>query len=85
MPATDFGFVFDIYKLDNSFNLTINGTQMASKEINFQGMTGRPAQFVSLTEQCMEVMLFRRFCVLQHCLLKEPMKYGILKELLLLR
>ena len=40
MPATDFGFVFDIYKLDNSFNLTINGTQMASKEINFQGNDG---------------------------------------------
>ncbi|WP_407534230.1 hypothetical protein [Elizabethkingia miricola] len=40
MPATDFGFVFDIYKLDNSFNLTINGTQMATKEINFQGNDG---------------------------------------------
>ncbi|MCT4121790.1 hypothetical protein HZP71_03905 [Elizabethkingia anophelis] len=40
MPATDFGFVFDIYKLDNSFNLTINGNQMATKEINFQGNDG---------------------------------------------
>ncbi len=40
MPATDFGFVFDIYRLDNSFNLTINGVKMATKEINFQGNDG---------------------------------------------
>ena len=36
MPATDFGFVFDIYTLDNSFNLTINGTKMATGEIQFE-------------------------------------------------
>ncbi|MCT3725571.1 fimbrillin family protein [Elizabethkingia anophelis] len=35
-PATDFGFVFDIYSLDNSFNLTINGVQLAVNEIQFQ-------------------------------------------------
>ena len=35
-PATDFGFVFDIYSLDNSFNLTINGVQLATEEIQFQ-------------------------------------------------
>jgi len=34
-PATDFGFVFDIYTLDNSFNLNINGTQLATQEIQF--------------------------------------------------
>lgn len=37
MPATDFGFVFDIYALDNSFNLSINGVMLATQEINFQG------------------------------------------------
>ncbi|HIC8807147.1 TPA: hypothetical protein ACW71U_001090 [Elizabethkingia anophelis] len=44
MPATDFGFTFDIYKLDNSFNLTINGTKMSTAEINFEdgyGVNGR--------------------------------------------
>ena len=28
MPATDYGFQFDIYTLDNSFNLKINGTHL---------------------------------------------------------
>ncbi|MCT3806525.1 hypothetical protein HZQ57_15245 [Elizabethkingia anophelis] len=37
MPATDFGFIFDIYTLDNSFNLNINGVMLATQEINFQG------------------------------------------------
>ncbi|MYY46532.1 hypothetical protein EH153_00895 [Elizabethkingia anophelis] len=38
LPATDFGFVFDIYRLDNSFNLTVNGTTIAGhSEIQFQG------------------------------------------------
>ncbi|MCL1674475.1 hypothetical protein [Elizabethkingia meningoseptica] len=35
MPASDFGFVFDLYTLDNSFNMTINGVQLAVKEIEF--------------------------------------------------
>lgn len=35
-PATTYGFMFDIYKLDNSFTLTINGTPIANKEIEFQ-------------------------------------------------
>lgn len=35
-PATDYGFVFDIYTLDNSFNLNINGVQLATQEIQFQ-------------------------------------------------
>lgn len=84
MPATDFGFVFDIYKLDNSFNLTINGTQMATKEINFQETTVPPVQCVLLTEQYTEAMLYLRFYALLHFLLTEPMKFGILKEHLLL-
>lgn len=36
MPGTDYGFQFDIYKLDNSFNMTINGVQLATSEIEFQ-------------------------------------------------
>ncbi|HAY3553031.1 TPA: hypothetical protein JRX79_003463, partial [Elizabethkingia meningoseptica] len=36
MPATSFGFVFDIYFLDNSFNMTINGKEIATQEIQFQ-------------------------------------------------
>jgi len=40
-PAADRGFTFDIYTLDNSFNLNINGTNIASNEIQFQ--TGAPA------------------------------------------
>ncbi|MDV3547884.1 hypothetical protein CMU66_17780 [Elizabethkingia anophelis] len=37
LPAADFGFVFDIYRLDNSFNLTVNGTTIAGhSEIQFQ-------------------------------------------------
>ncbi|WP_407481826.1 hypothetical protein [Elizabethkingia meningoseptica] len=34
-PATDFGFVFDVYSLDNSFNLEINGVQLTTQEIQF--------------------------------------------------
>ncbi|GJN61761.1 hypothetical protein HZP20_04740 [Elizabethkingia anophelis] len=35
-PAADAGFVFDIYELDNSFNMTINGIDLATQEIQFQ-------------------------------------------------
>lgn len=35
-PATNAGFVFDIYELDNSFNMKINGTKLADDEIEFQ-------------------------------------------------
>ncbi|WP_337059104.1 hypothetical protein, partial [Elizabethkingia meningoseptica] len=34
-PATDFGFVFDVYTLDNSFNLKINGTLLGPNELMF--------------------------------------------------
>lgn len=35
-PASNYGFVFDIYELDNSFNLNINGTLIAAQELQFQ-------------------------------------------------
>ncbi len=35
-PAADYGFFFDIYYLDNSFNMKINGTQLAVKELQFE-------------------------------------------------
>lgn len=35
-PAADFGFTFDIYRLDNSFNLEINGSLLAVQELQFQ-------------------------------------------------
>ncbi|MFC7347986.1 thrombospondin type 3 repeat-containing protein [Chryseobacterium zhengzhouense] len=35
-PAADLGFIFDVYSLDNSFNLKINGVNLAVNEIEFQ-------------------------------------------------
>lgn len=35
-PAANYGFVFDIYELDNSFNMEINGVKLAVHEIEFQ-------------------------------------------------
>ncbi|MFT4071612.1 MAG: hypothetical protein QM654_06800 [Dysgonamonadaceae bacterium] len=35
-PSADYGFVFDIYYLDNSFNMKINGTSLATKELQFE-------------------------------------------------
>ncbi|HIC8645905.1 fimbrillin family protein [Elizabethkingia meningoseptica] len=36
MPASDFGFEFNLYGLDNSFNMIINGVQLAAQEIQFE-------------------------------------------------
>lgn len=36
MPATDYGFEFNVYDLDNSFKLNINGTDIATSELQFQ-------------------------------------------------
>lgn len=36
VSGTNGGFVFDIYRLDNSFNMSINGTAIAAQEIQFQ-------------------------------------------------
>ena len=35
-PGTTGGFVFDIYAMDNSFNMEINGTKLANQELQFQ-------------------------------------------------
>ena len=37
MPSADEGFQFDVYSLDNSFNLEINGVKLVSGELQFQG------------------------------------------------
>ncbi|HLV42649.1 MAG TPA: hypothetical protein VKY37_10240 [Brumimicrobium sp.] len=42
-PATSGGYVFDVFKLDNSFNMKINGIPLATQEIQFQnGIAGLP-------------------------------------------
>lgn len=42
-PAADAGFVFDVYELDNSFNLNVNGVDLATQEIQFEsGQPGYP-------------------------------------------
>ncbi|RKE57116.1 hypothetical protein [Sphingobacterium detergens] len=35
-PGADYGFVFDIQQLDNSFNMEVNGTKLATQEIQFE-------------------------------------------------
>ena len=47
-PATNYGFQFDIYTLDNSFNLNINGTDLSLQELEFQsaGTSGINVRFV---------------------------------------
>ena len=35
-PGADYGFVFDILQLDNSFNMEINGVKLATQEIQFE-------------------------------------------------
>jgi len=35
-PAADLGFIFDVYTLDNSFNLNINGTNLSTTKLEFQ-------------------------------------------------
>ena len=39
-PGTNAGFAFDIYELDNSFNMQINGVNIATWEIEFQRSPG---------------------------------------------
>ncbi|PVH26902.1 hypothetical protein [Sphingobacterium corticibacter] len=42
-PAADYGFTFDIHRLDNSFNLRINGTLITTRELQFQsGISSLP-------------------------------------------
>lgn len=40
LPPTDLGLIFDLYTLDDSFNITINGTKIAQDEIYFAASTG---------------------------------------------
>lgn len=46
-PAANYGFTFDIYELDNSFNMEINGVKLAVEEIEFQssGTSGINIEF----------------------------------------
>lgn len=39
-PPTNAGFIFDIYELDNSFNMNINGVMLATQELEFQNNQG---------------------------------------------
>lgn len=42
-PATNGGYTFDIYALDNSFNMRINGVPLATQELQFQAnISGSP-------------------------------------------
>ena len=45
-PATDGGFVVDIYRLDNSFNMVINGVPLYREELEFEtGHANRNVRF----------------------------------------
>ncbi|MDR0196296.1 MAG: DUF11 domain-containing protein [Myroides sp.] len=47
-PATDGGFVVDIYRLDNSFNMIINGVPLYKEEFEFEtGHANRNVRFKS--------------------------------------
>ncbi|WP_400261864.1 hypothetical protein ACFX5U_20120 [Sphingobacterium sp. SG20118] len=35
-PGADYGFVFNIYSLDNSFNMNVNGVNIANQELQFE-------------------------------------------------
>ena len=48
-PGTNGGFAFDIYELDNSFNMMINSIKLATKEIEFQ-TSGTPGQTVRFAD-----------------------------------
>lgn len=39
-PAADFGFVFDLFEIDNSFNLKVNNVLITTQEIQFEGTQG---------------------------------------------
>lgn len=45
IPPTDYGFIFDVYYLDNSLNLIINGEPLLKREFwqeNNQGTASNP-------------------------------------------
>lgn len=42
-PNADYGFILNIYELDNSFDMKINNVSLANNELQFQsGVTGKP-------------------------------------------
>ncbi|MCD9853125.1 thrombospondin type 3 repeat-containing protein [Epilithonimonas sp. JDS] len=45
-PAADLGFIFDVYTLDNSFNLNINGVNLATSRLEFQPDQGDNIRFL---------------------------------------
>ena len=48
-PATDGSLVFDIYRLDNSFNMEINGVLLATNEIQFENNSQMPRNIRFIT------------------------------------
>ena len=45
-PAADLGFIFDVYTLDNSFNLNINGVNISTATLEFQPDQGENVRFL---------------------------------------
>jgi len=46
-PGSNYGFVIDIYGLDNSFNMNINGTALTTQEVQFWSGGGQNIRFKS--------------------------------------
>lgn len=51
-PGADYGFVFDIYSLDNSFNMNVNGVNISNEELQFEvfGAGKGTAQTIGFTD-----------------------------------
>lgn len=45
-PAANLGFIFDVYRLDNSFNLIINGVSLSTTKLEFQSDQGDNVRFL---------------------------------------
>lgn len=48
--GSNFGFIYDIYTLDNSFNMQINGAPIATSELQFEGNQTRFAKNIEFTD-----------------------------------
>lgn len=48
--GADYGFIFDIYELDNAFNLEVNGVKMADQEVQFQSDAYSSAQNIEFED-----------------------------------
>ncbi|ULT23678.1 fimbrillin family protein [Sphingobacterium sp. E70] len=66
-PGADYGFVFDIQQLDNSFNMEVNGLKLATQEIQFEaGIAIAPGMYslrtgVFMVEIIQKVVLYLRY------------------------